>query len=115
VLFDDQRPVAQAHPVFGYTLPVLELWPIPHVGLTVRHPPPELSYSIRRQARFDGVHFWHWEIIESCYLTAGNKLTIASGNVFGCRGNALRDVKSAVRDYWAAALPWANVRQASAP
>jgi hypothetical protein len=76
----------------------------------VLRPPPELSYSIRRQARSDGVHFWHWEIIESCHLTAGNTLTIASGNVFGCRDNALRDVKSAVRDYWTA-LPWANVRQ----
>jgi hypothetical protein len=64
------------------------------------------------------VHFWHWEIIESWNLTGNltedRRLRIASGNVFGCRDNALRDVKSAVRDYWAA-LPWANVRQASAP
>ena len=71
-------------------------------------PPPELSYSIRRQARSDGVYFWHWAIIES-----GDKLTIASGNVYGSRDYAVRDAKKAVRDYWAA-LPWANVQQPSA-
>jgi hypothetical protein len=80
----------------------------------VLRPPPELSYSIRRQARSDGVHFWHWEIIESCKVPEEGKVRVASGNVFGCRDNALRDVKRAVRDYWAA-LPWANVRQASTP
>jgi hypothetical protein len=80
----------------------------------VLRPSPELSYSIRRQARSDGVHFWHWEIIESCKLTEGGKVRIASGNVFGCRDNALCDVRRAVRDY-GAALPWANVRQISAP
>ena len=67
------------------------------------HRLPELSCSIRRQARSDGVYFWHWEIIESC--KEGGKLRIASGNVFGSRDYAVRDAKKAVRDYWAA-LPW---------
>ena len=41
----------------------------------------------------DGVHFWHWEIIERCKVTEGGKLRVASGNVYGSRDYAVRDAK----------------------
>jgi hypothetical protein len=47
-------------------------------------------YSIRRQARSDGVFYWHWDISDQ------QNWPVESGNVFGAFSNAVDQVREAI-------------------